>query len=344
MKSFAIEYIHPVNERLMAIWGTIAGHKLSIIVAYAPTVCSASSAIDTAKFYAELHMLITTVIPSIYRDKCIILGDFNARTGGLQDIDDNYNVLGPYITDDPEKLPYNANGERLVKFCKDHSFRIGNSLYESTAAEGSATWGTTKIHSTTPQHMGILDARTGPKGHTNGNHYNQQNVQFFVTIDYILISETFIPLTQHCQVDTTQPPLPTDHKLLLLQLTLPVVIDTDVPLMPTSHVRTKERLTKYYVTSIRHNDDIRAKIQTKLAYMFNRDAPHNDPSTADEQLHNIMTIRSSVCDEYVTNEVPKKKTYHKSWFEENNKAIHTLLRNKQRAYANMQKQTTSKKI
>ena len=158
MKSFAIEYIHPVNERLMAIWGTIAGHKISIIVAYAPTACSASSAIDTAKFYAELHMLITTVIPSIYRDKCIILGDFNARTGGLQDIDDNYNVLGPYITDDPEQLPYNANGESLVKFCKDHSFRIGNSLYESTAAEGSATWGTTKIHSTTPQHMRILDA------------------------------------------------------------------------------------------------------------------------------------------------------------------------------------------
>jgi hypothetical protein len=78
--------------------------------------------------------------------------------------------------------------------------------------------------------------------------------------------------------------------------------------------------------------------------MFNRDAPHNDPSTADEQLHNIMTIRSSVCDEYVTNEVPKKKAYHKSWFEENNKAMHTLIRNKQRAYANMQKYPTQENI
>ena len=148
------------------------GHKMSaIVIAYAPTACSKSSALDTESFYDELHKLTTNDIPDTYRNKCITLGDFNARTGGLQDIPDNSCVLGPYITDDPDTIPYNANGECLVNFCKNHSFRIGNSLFESTAVEGSATWGTTNIHQKTPQPIDILDARADTQGHKEGIYY-----------------------------------------------------------------------------------------------------------------------------------------------------------------------------
>ena len=122
-----------------------------------------------------------------------------------------------------------------------------------------------------------------------------------------------------------------------MQLHLPSRVTRDVPHVPTSHVRTKERKTKYYVTIIRHNDTIRTSIQSKLASLFTCDPSRNDSLTADDQLHNIMKVRNMVCDEYVTKEVPRKKKYHKDWFEENNKAMHTLLRNKQRTYARAQR-------
>ena len=167
IKGGALEYILPINERLMAIWGIFMGRKLSIIVAYAPTSCSISSQIDTEQFYKDLDNLITK-IPETYRTYCIVLGDFNARIGGLKDCDDDSQmlekhgireacdqVLGPFITDDPNKTPYNDNGIRLVHFCNKHNFRVGNSLFQSTASTGSATWGTAQRQSTnqTQQHV-----------------------------------------------------------------------------------------------------------------------------------------------------------------------------------------------
>jgi hypothetical protein len=70
---------------------------------------------ETEPFYKDLNDLFSK-IPEEYRAHCIILGDFNARTGGLNDCADDNNILeqhgihgvcdqilGPYITDDPKK-------------------------------------------------------------------------------------------------------------------------------------------------------------------------------------------------------------------------------------------------
>ena len=102
---------------------------------------------------------------------------------------------------------------------------------------------------------------------------------------------------------------------------------------PPSYVRISAGNTRYYTTHIRKNNDLKLQIQTRLAEMFKTATPVASTQTkkdADTQMNNILEIRESIAQQYLINPPMKKKLFHKDWFNENNKAIHILLMNKQR--------------
>ena len=72
-------------------------------------------------FYTLLQSTVTEISPT---NTVIIMGDFNARMGYDEDIDNGSNILGKYAN-----AFTNKNGQLFVDFCHSQKFAVVNSFF-----------------------------------------------------------------------------------------------------------------------------------------------------------------------------------------------------------------------
>ena len=106
-----------VSDRIMTMrLPLLKGRFVTLVNVYAPTMDSSEE--DKVSFYLSLHEVVQKVPPV---DKIIILGDFNARVG--RDFE-TWTVLGRHGVG-----KCNSNGLRLLQFCSEMLFYIGNTMF-----------------------------------------------------------------------------------------------------------------------------------------------------------------------------------------------------------------------
>ena len=130
------KYPNGINERLMTVDLHLDGCVLTIISAYAPTLCSSNE--DKDAFYEQLNEIIREVPAA---NKLLLLGDFNARVG--KDHESWDSVLGHYGVGNE-----NTNGTMLLSLCTRHQLTITNTLFNQEE-QFITTWmhpGTKKWH------------------------------------------------------------------------------------------------------------------------------------------------------------------------------------------------------
>uniref|UniRef100_A0A2C9KRI8 Endonuclease/exonuclease/phosphatase domain-containing protein n=1 Tax=Biomphalaria glabrata TaxID=6526 RepID=A0A2C9KRI8_BIOGL len=116
-----------VSERLLSISMMTTSGKVTLISAYAPTLCSLQE--DKDKFYEDLMEAIET-IPQ--KEQMVILGDFNARVGADHTTwPDCLRLLGIGRM--------NENGQRLLEFCAYHKLCITNTYFK-TKPQHCVSW------------------------------------------------------------------------------------------------------------------------------------------------------------------------------------------------------------
>ena len=95
----------PINGRLMSIrlQGTVK--NLKIVQVYAPTSKATQEELD--EFYTQLQNEIDNTHK---KDIVIVMGDFNAKVGSMQDLSEK-DIIGRYAYGSR-----NENGEQLVNF------------------------------------------------------------------------------------------------------------------------------------------------------------------------------------------------------------------------------------
>ena len=111
------KYPHGVNERLMTVNLHLDGCTLTLISAYAPTLCSSDE--DKEVFYKKLNEIIKEAPVA---NKLLLLGDFNARVGTDHESWDG--VLGHHGVGNE-----NTNGTMLLSLCTRHQLTITNTLF-----------------------------------------------------------------------------------------------------------------------------------------------------------------------------------------------------------------------
>ena len=107
-----------INERLMTVDLHLEGCILTLISAYAPTLCSSDE--DKEDFYDSLNSIVKSVPQS---NKLLLLGDFNARVGTDQESWDG--VLGHHGVGKE-----NSNGTLLLSLCTRNQLTITNTLFK----------------------------------------------------------------------------------------------------------------------------------------------------------------------------------------------------------------------
>ena len=111
------KYPTGVNERLMTVELHLDGCILTLISAYAPTLCSGDD--EKERFYEQLNEIIREVPAA---NKLLLLGDFNARVGTDHESWDG--VLGHHGVGQE-----NSNGTMLLSLCTRHQLTITNTLF-----------------------------------------------------------------------------------------------------------------------------------------------------------------------------------------------------------------------
>ena len=111
------KYPRGVNERLMTADLQLDGCTLTVISAYAPTLCNSDE--DKELFYDQLNEVIKEVPAA---NKLLLLGDFNARVG--TDYESWDGVLGHHGVGNE-----NTNGTMLLSLCTRHQLTITNTLF-----------------------------------------------------------------------------------------------------------------------------------------------------------------------------------------------------------------------
>jgi len=120
VRNFLMPSVIPPNEgteRILSLRLSTATGNLTLISAYAPTLCSDNE--DKDRFYDELSGLTSTIPAS---EGIVILGDFNARVGA------DHESWNPTIGKFGIGL-INDNGQRLLEMCAYHQLCITNTFF-----------------------------------------------------------------------------------------------------------------------------------------------------------------------------------------------------------------------
>ena len=109
-----------ISDQAMFIEVIINGNYVSVLSIYAPTEVAEKQ--EKKDFYTLLQSTVTAISPT---NTVIIMGDFNARMGYDEDIDNGSNILGKYAN-----AFTNKNGQLLVDFCHSQKFEVFNSFFK----------------------------------------------------------------------------------------------------------------------------------------------------------------------------------------------------------------------
>lgn len=107
-----------ISDRIMLIEVIINGNYVSVLSIYAPTEVAEKR--ERKDFYTLLQSTVTAISPT---NTVIIVGDFNARMGHNEDIDNGSNIFGKYAN-----AFTNKNRQLLVDFFRSQKFAVVNSF------------------------------------------------------------------------------------------------------------------------------------------------------------------------------------------------------------------------
>ena len=107
-----------ISKRICLLKLKSKKNNIVLMQCYAPD-CSYPD-IDIDNFYNEVQSLIVTVAK---RDDLIVMGDFNAQVGGIEEpgTTGNFSIV---------KRGHNDRGESLVLFCKRNDLMITNTFFK----------------------------------------------------------------------------------------------------------------------------------------------------------------------------------------------------------------------
>ena len=127
-----------ISDRICAASINLVNHKLIVISAYAPTLEVSEANPEVRElFYSQLDSTVSTVAS---RDACVVLGDFNAKTGsGWRDFPDNIGRFG--------KGHVNENGHALLEFTAKNDIVLTNTLFSHKLCHRT-TWAAPERHHT----------------------------------------------------------------------------------------------------------------------------------------------------------------------------------------------------
>ena len=110
----------PINGRLMSIrlQGTVK--NLKIVQVYAPTSKATQEELD--EFYTDLQ---TEIDNTHKKDIVMVMGDFNAKVGSMQDLSEK-GIIGRYAYGSR-----NENGEQLVDFALGNGLKMMNTTFHT---------------------------------------------------------------------------------------------------------------------------------------------------------------------------------------------------------------------
>ena len=114
----SVSAFNNLSERICLIKLRKQFNDTNIIQVYAPSTTHDDEEVE--EFYEKLQELVNTVAR---RDELFIMGDFNAKVGGIDEPD----VVGPHSN---IARGYNPRGERLVEFCKQNDLFITNTCFQ----------------------------------------------------------------------------------------------------------------------------------------------------------------------------------------------------------------------
>ena len=117
ISSSIIEYL-PISDRLAMLKLQGKENKIVLIQVYFPTLSYPDDEVE--KLYSQVQLLLDK-IPS--RDFVFIMGDFNARVGGLHTTYPNH--VGKHTIGSS-----NERGERLASFCSANNLYITNTFFK----------------------------------------------------------------------------------------------------------------------------------------------------------------------------------------------------------------------
>lgn len=121
----------PISSRLCMLKIKHHNRHIVLINAYAPTQpVSEKHPERRESLYSELEATMRTVKN---RDELIVLGDFNAKTGGSHE--EYHQNMGPF----GKGKCTNSNGKELLDFANRHDLTLSNTLFRHKAAH-IATW------------------------------------------------------------------------------------------------------------------------------------------------------------------------------------------------------------
>ena len=160
-----------ISDRICKAEIKLSHRKIVIISAYAPTLSVSEKNPETREeFYQQLEGTVNSIA---CRNTVVVLGDFNAKTGGSHR--DYPEVVGHF-----GKGSTNSNGESLLEFCKVNNLVLTNTLFKHPLRHRT-TWEAPERY-----HTSALDA-SGNKCHLKGPDGLPRRNPFRNQIDYIAI-------------------------------------------------------------------------------------------------------------------------------------------------------------
>lgn len=161
-----------INERLCQAEIQLAERKLFVIASYAPTLSQSNKDPEIREeFYNQLQGALNK-IPS--RHICVVLGDFNAKTGsGWRDFP---SVVGRF-----GKGHINNNGQALVEFMDSNNMVLTNTCFRHKLAHRT-TWVAPERFNTVKDENGNARPLLGPDGRPRRQPFRNQ-------IDYVAVKQ-----------------------------------------------------------------------------------------------------------------------------------------------------------
>jgi exonuclease III len=190
-----------ISNRICTATMSYDNRKLVVIAGYAPTLnTSEKNPAEREAFYDELNCAIKSIAK---RNICIVLGDFNAKTGSSwTDFPDNMGRYGKGHT--------NENGLALLEFLSKNNLILTNTLFPHKLSHRTTWTAPDRQHTSSKDSEGNKKLLLGPDGKPRRQPFRNQ-------IDYIAIRinhRKFVTNSRSYAGIKTE----TDHKLVKMNL------------------------------------------------------------------------------------------------------------------------------
>ena len=287
--SDGVQYVNPVNERILIIAGTFRGTKQCIASVYGPAHVEDKyeNEARVLKFFWELTEALDRIPEAFaeHKEHCILLGDFNARVGRAEEGEAWHPIIGNGIPSAERRQP---DGYELLRLCASEGLIIANSHFTNPCGSWGL-WGSGRYEATN-DHILVSDG---------------------LLVDQCVVSTDFILADM------------TDHLPSILRMRVPKA-SQDKTSSAKRHVGTEEDKppkAKINYALLRSCEDKATKVRDEVDNKI-LDMDHDADIHA--QYQEMVTIVRETCKELLTES--ELDAVSSSWFKRKQKHLSNLLR------------------